>query len=338
MAEDRHVTQRDVAEKAGVSVMTVSRTLSGKGRVKTETRNRILEVAEEMGYKPNPLVESLMRTRRRKSVPDSGVAIAWYGVTSSYEYKPDVQAHYDTFAEYFKGVQAVCSQRNFQLEVFSSEELSEKRLLGVLHARGIRGLLIGPALRSQWSYPLRKDPDLHVIQIGRSQHVTGCDRVVSDSYLSIRHSVRFLREQGFRSVGYVDMSQRAQRGEQRWQAGYAMEIQDQPELMRLFHHPSKVPDELDAFLDHCQPDALIVGGNQAVNAVTRHPEAPPFVVLDRNGRPDWITGTEPRHFDMGMEAGRRLIDALLGPQNVILQGHSISLTENWVVGTSHLPK
>lgn len=42
----------DIAEKAGVSVSTVSRTLNNPEKVKVSTRNKVLEVINEMGYKP----------------------------------------------------------------------------------------------------------------------------------------------------------------------------------------------------------------------------------------------------------------------------------------------
>lgn len=42
----------DIAEKAGVSVSTVSRALNNPDKVKASTRNKVLKVINEMGYKP----------------------------------------------------------------------------------------------------------------------------------------------------------------------------------------------------------------------------------------------------------------------------------------------
>jgi len=53
------VTLKDVAEACGVAFSTVSNALSGKGYVKEETRRRILEQAEEMGYRPSLLARGL---------------------------------------------------------------------------------------------------------------------------------------------------------------------------------------------------------------------------------------------------------------------------------------
>jgi len=50
---------REVAKLAGVGVGTVSRALSGKGYVATETKERILEIAERLDYKPNEIAKNL---------------------------------------------------------------------------------------------------------------------------------------------------------------------------------------------------------------------------------------------------------------------------------------
>lgn len=53
----------DVAKRAGVSTMTVSRALKGTAKVSNETRQRILNVVHEMGYLPNTLASSLSSSR-----------------------------------------------------------------------------------------------------------------------------------------------------------------------------------------------------------------------------------------------------------------------------------
>src|SRR5574342_78739 len=58
------VTLVEIAQAAGVSVSTVSRALSnGKYPLKQETRQSILKLAEEMGYKPNLVARSLQCSR-----------------------------------------------------------------------------------------------------------------------------------------------------------------------------------------------------------------------------------------------------------------------------------
>jgi LacI family transcriptional regulator len=53
------VRMREVARAAGVSVNTVSRALNGKPEISPKTKAKILEVAAELGYRPNRLARGL---------------------------------------------------------------------------------------------------------------------------------------------------------------------------------------------------------------------------------------------------------------------------------------
>ena len=92
---------KDVARLAGVDPSTVSRVLRGDERkpAKAETRERILQVAREMGYRANSVARSL-RTKQREAI---GLVI------------PD--AANPGFAEIFKGVQAVTAEAGWHVIV-----------------------------------------------------------------------------------------------------------------------------------------------------------------------------------------------------------------------------
>ena len=53
------VTLAEVAARAGVSVGTASKALSGSGRMRPETRERVLEAAGTLGFVPNQHAQSL---------------------------------------------------------------------------------------------------------------------------------------------------------------------------------------------------------------------------------------------------------------------------------------
>jgi LacI family transcriptional regulator len=59
----RRVTAREVAERAGVTVGTVSKALSGRGAVRHETREKILKAARELNYHPSHIAASLLSGR-----------------------------------------------------------------------------------------------------------------------------------------------------------------------------------------------------------------------------------------------------------------------------------
>jgi len=53
----------DVAEKAGVSVTTVSRVLNNRGYISEKTRDRVYQVMKELNYQPNEMARALFRRR-----------------------------------------------------------------------------------------------------------------------------------------------------------------------------------------------------------------------------------------------------------------------------------
>jgi DNA-binding LacI/PurR family transcriptional regulator len=60
----RAVGIKDVAEGAGVSITTVSHALNGKGRISPQTRQRVNDVAQRLGYQPNVTARNLAGSRR----------------------------------------------------------------------------------------------------------------------------------------------------------------------------------------------------------------------------------------------------------------------------------
>lgn len=61
------ITRKDIAERANVSVSVVSRALNNSGYVDAEKKKLILQIAEELGYSPNPVAMSLA-SRRTKQI------------------------------------------------------------------------------------------------------------------------------------------------------------------------------------------------------------------------------------------------------------------------------
>lgn len=61
--EDKNLTIGDIAEQLGVSKTTVSRAISGKGRIGEQTRRRVLEYIEEHHYSPNVVAKGLAQNK-----------------------------------------------------------------------------------------------------------------------------------------------------------------------------------------------------------------------------------------------------------------------------------
>lgn len=57
--KNKIITMRNIAQELNISISTVNRALTGKGRISEETKNKVFKKAEEMGYKPNFFAKAL---------------------------------------------------------------------------------------------------------------------------------------------------------------------------------------------------------------------------------------------------------------------------------------
>jgi len=100
----KKVTINDIAQKLGVTSSTVSRALAGNKRVSEKTRNKVKEVAQELGYQPNLMAASL---RRGKS-DQIGMIV------------PRINRHY--FSNVISGVEEILNPAGYSLLIMQSHE------------------------------------------------------------------------------------------------------------------------------------------------------------------------------------------------------------------------
>lgn len=122
----RPVTIRDVAREAAVSVATVSNAINRPGRVSSDTRTRVLEVVDKLGYVPLSPAARAASARRRIGV------IAPFGTYSSY-------------AERLKGILGVLGADHIEALVFDHPSASRSpspRLESLPFTGNLDGLII----------------------------------------------------------------------------------------------------------------------------------------------------------------------------------------------------
>lgn len=125
MASSR-ITLQDLADHLGLSRATISMALRGVGRVNRETRKRICETAEEMGYRPDPLLSAFSRHRQKGASPGSVLALI--------NTRP--------FEKWQQPAVTTANKLGYKLEVFArSNYPSQKALIRTLEARGVAGVI-----------------------------------------------------------------------------------------------------------------------------------------------------------------------------------------------------
>lgn len=223
-------TQRDIARKAGVGHTTVSLALRNHPKISPETRERVLGIARELGYTPDPMLSALAmyRSERRDKVFQG--TLAWLvNVVDGFDWK---QGPY--YVSYCAGATQRAGYHGYQLEHFYLEpkQVSPARLGSILHARNITGVLLCPQGRpdTEMDFAWR---DFSAVTFGYSLGSPLLHTVASAHFLNTKHVMRELAARGYRRPGLVINRTLDQRCGSNVHAGFLIEQELHPQFARI---------------------------------------------------------------------------------------------------------
>lgn len=191
---------KTVAAYAGVSAQTVSRVLRGTGYVSDETRAKVLEAVEAVGYRPNALGRSLRATR----TPMVGLLIT------------DIANPF--YARLHKAIEAVFRGRGLTLMLLNSDDdrETERQQMELVRSYRPSGLLLAPAVHSSLT---TEDFDGPAVLVSRTLPDLDVPAVVTNEAEAMAEATRALLDAGHRRIvailGPQDASTAARR-----EAGY----------------------------------------------------------------------------------------------------------------------
>jgi|TARA_E500000178_G_scaffold341790_1_gene386155 LacI family transcriptional regulator len=195
-----NVRMADIAQRLGIAPSTVSRALNGSARISEARRQEILTVADELGYRPNPMVSALMKNRHKRSDPLEAGTIALvtdYASAGGWKKKDVCQWEYD-------GLVARAGEMGFKIEEFPLSDYDDDplRLEKVLRVRGIRGVLLGFSRNPQRKLDLPTD---HFAVAGLSAYFrrSAVDRSNFHGLYNVRLALDTMRRYGYKKIGLV---------------------------------------------------------------------------------------------------------------------------------------
>ena len=120
------ITIKDIAKALGLSTSTVSRALRGGYEISEETKRIVLEYAEKINYRPNPIAQSL-KERRSHSI---GVVVC------------EIANYF--FSQAINGIESIAYDSGYHVIITQSNEMHDREVLNVEHlaSRSVDGLLI----------------------------------------------------------------------------------------------------------------------------------------------------------------------------------------------------
>ena len=183
-------TIKDVAKKCGYSVCTVSRALSGKGYLKEETKQKIMEAVEELGYRPSSLAVNL-KTGRRQTL-----ALVLPSLTN---------IHYARLEKYMEA----CATEKGYIIYLNNTEYSlekEKQIIENLIGMDIAGVIISPASREHAHIRKLADYKIPYVYLNQSfdDDLTHCLQM--DNKQSAYNAVSYMIKLGHKQIGGIFQS------------------------------------------------------------------------------------------------------------------------------------
>ncbi len=193
-------TLEDVAKRAGVHRSTVSLALRNSPRIRPEVRQRIQQIAHEMHYRVNPLVATLMRSRR-SGHPVKHVCIAYItNYPTRYGWRPE---HHDR-PDFFPGAQLRAEELGYKLEHFWLAEpgMTPARMSDILSRRAITGVLLGRLPPGQSSLELCWER-FAAVALGYTLRSPALHHVAEDAFAGITQIVEQCLARGYKRLGFV---------------------------------------------------------------------------------------------------------------------------------------
>jgi Transcriptional regulators len=255
------VTIYDIAEKANVSAMTVSRVINNTGRISEKTRAKVKKVMEELNYVPNQMARSLVLQQTRS------LFLLITDITNPF---------YTTLS---RGAEDAATKNGYRLLFGNSDENLEKEAdyINTILTTRVDGVMIAPA--GDPSLPHLESLQRHNIPfvlLDREVPGVECDIVLGDSKEGARQLVNHLVQQGHRRVAMVNGSNTISSARLRLE-GYKEALilnglaYDETIVFETSYGPRTDLSEMEAWMDSLEflPTALVAGNNVLAIEVIR---------------------------------------------------------------------
>ncbi|WP_243109352.1 LacI family DNA-binding transcriptional regulator [Anaerophilus nitritogenes] len=180
------ITIKDVAKRAGVSISTVSRVINGSKPVSSEIRQKVLQVIEETGYRPNPVARSLVMKKSQLI----GVVI------------PDISNFF--IGEILNGIEEVGKMYGYDMILCNTyaDVEQEKRYLNFLRSKQVEGIIF-----MTWKFQNIVDElehiDIPMVTINRNTSELEIPSVSIDNFEAAYEITKYLIENGHKKIALI---------------------------------------------------------------------------------------------------------------------------------------
>ncbi|MBE5830736.1 MAG: LacI family transcriptional regulator [Butyrivibrio sp.] len=187
----KSVRLKDIADKIGVSTVTVSKALSGQKGMSEELREKINALANDMGYVP-PVSRKADFTNKSYTI----------GVLISEHFMSEYSSFYTRMHQQVSQI-AMDKGCFTMLEVISQENEENRTIPRLLEDHKVDGIVVVGRLDEKYLRSIKETVGIPMVFLDFCNHTGDEDAVVSDSYNGAYCLTNYLFDMGHKDIAYV---------------------------------------------------------------------------------------------------------------------------------------
>lgn len=251
------ITIKDIGKALGLSTSTVSRALRGSYEISSETKKLVLEYAEKINYRPNPVALSL-KGRRNCSI---GVIVS--------------EIANNFFSQAINGIESIAYNRGYHIIISQSHESYEREVVNIQHlaSRSVDGLLVSLSSGTQDLSHLTNlyDKGLPIVFFDRIPEDINTFKVIANNEQGAYDATSHLIKKGYKRIAHITNSPALSITKERL-AGYTKALADNdipfnPKFVQYCDHGGMVAEEIEVAVNELmaqkkKPDAVVTASDR----------------------------------------------------------------------------
>jgi len=183
----RMITMKEVAQRAGVSITTVSHVLNKTRFVSDELARRVNQAIEELDYRPHQLAQSLRRGRTQT------IAVLVSDIVNPF------------FPQVVRGAEDSAKEHGYSLILCNTDEnpQTESFYVSLMIDRRVDGFIIAPSMAPEASLKSLVDKEIPLVVIDRQMETLSIDQVYSDNINGAYEATKYLLGLGHKRIGLI---------------------------------------------------------------------------------------------------------------------------------------
>ena len=253
MAANERLTQRELADRLGVSQASISRALAGNHRHSAKLLTLVKREAQKAGYRPDPVLACLNAYRRTRRPIAKGGSLIWFGAT-----RPGERGYEGIL---YRLAKKRSEQLGYGLDYQWRFEkgMGMDRFRQICKARGVAGLILGPQPEAHAKLEVDVS-DVAAVAIGRSVDWPAVDLVAADHFQTMERCFQGLLDLGHRRIGFALTSVYNERVARLWSGAFLAQQyrnSQMTDIPPLLEDVSQNPAKFKSWFRKWKPDAIL---------------------------------------------------------------------------------